>query len=117
MRVVNRTYQRLASAFPEGEWYLDTPLFQGLVAYTVFEDKPGMRNGTTKKEVSRGKSHGVEMFFKEIGAIFFPPSSPPKRAERNGRNNCRQAGTIVDAGQSIIFRADGGSRFNAGTEY
>jgi hypothetical protein len=42
------------------------------------------------------------MFFKEIGAIFFPPSSPPKRAERNGRNNCRQAGTIVDAGQMPI---------------
>jgi hypothetical protein len=37
-----------------------------------------MGNGTTKEEVSRGKSHMVELFFKELGAIFLRPPSPPK---------------------------------------
>jgi hypothetical protein len=57
---------------------LASPRFHGLVGCTVFQDKPGMGNGTMKEEVPRGKSHGGEMFFKELAVIFFRPPSPPK---------------------------------------
>jgi hypothetical protein len=40
-----------------------------------------MGNGTTKEEVSRGKSHMVELFFKELGAIFFRPPPPNEGGE------------------------------------
>jgi hypothetical protein len=77
MKVENLAHQRPSSAFPGGGWYLDTPPFQKLVARAVFEDQPGVGHGTTREEVSRGKSHRVAMFSKEPVANFFRPPSPP----------------------------------------
>jgi hypothetical protein len=57
---------------------LDTLLFQGLLGRAVFEDEPGMGDGTTEGGgVSRGNSHRAINFLKEPGEIFFPPSVPP----------------------------------------
>ena len=74
MKVENLAHQRPAIAFAGGGWYLDTPLFQGLVVHAVFEDESGMN----AKEVARGKSQRAVMLFKGTGARnFFPPPVPP----------------------------------------
>ena len=77
------------------------PFIQGLVGHAVLEDAPSVGDGTTREEVLRGKSHRVVLFFKEPGGNFFRPPSPPRRAERGGSFNCRQAVVIVDAGHPL----------------
>ena len=57
---------------------LGHPPVSGLVARAVFEDEPGLRDGHTREEASKGNSHRVVMFLKELGTIFFRPPSPPK---------------------------------------
>jgi hypothetical protein len=57
-----------------GTWI---PPVSGLVGRALDEDEPDMGDGTTREEVSRGKSHRVAMFLKERGPIFFRPPSPP----------------------------------------
>jgi len=76
MKVENRAHQSPSSAFLEEGWYLDTPSFKGSWR-AVFADEPGMGGGTMREEVSRARSHRVVMFFKEPGANFFRPPSPP----------------------------------------
>jgi hypothetical protein len=84
----------VTSLISRGGWYSDTSLFQGLVVHVVFEDESGMN----AKEVARGKSQRVvTLFQRNRGPKFFPPSVPPRRAERGGGLNCRQAVVMVDA--------------------
>jgi hypothetical protein len=78
MRVVNLAHQRPASAFPAGGWYLDTPLFQGLIGRAVDKDKPDAVDGTYEEGgVEREESQGGNVQ-EERRAIFFPPSLPPQ---------------------------------------
>jgi hypothetical protein len=78
MRVKIHAHQRPASAFSGGGWYLDTPLIQGLVGRAVDEDEPDALDGTTREEVSRGKSYRVGHVFTRNPGDFFPPSLPPQ---------------------------------------
>jgi hypothetical protein len=74
----NLAHQRPASAFSGGGWYLDTPLFQGFVGRAVDEDEPDAVDSYTREEVSRGKSHRVGTFRRNVGRFFFRPPSPPQ---------------------------------------
>ena len=78
---------------------MDTLLFQGLVERATDEDELDESYGHPKQEVLSSKSHTVVLFLKEQGDNFFPPSLPPRRAERGLGSNCRRPLVIVDAGQ------------------
>jgi len=79
---------------------LGHPPFQGLVGRAVDEDEPDAEDGYTWEEVSNREEHQGWNVFQGCGPNVFPPSLPPPgRAERDGNSNCRQAGSIVDAGQ------------------
>ena len=67
MKVENLAHQRPASAFAGGGWYLDTPLFQGLVAHAVFVVKPAGQTALRGRRYREGERHRVVMFFKERG--------------------------------------------------
>ena len=80
MKVENLAQQRPASAFPEGGWYSDTPLFQVLVTDEVFRDGPGKN---AKEEVSRRIIQRRIIFLKgtEPRNFFRPPSPLGGRKE------------------------------------
>jgi hypothetical protein len=52
---------------------LGHPPVSGLVGRALDEDEPDAVDGHTREEVSRGRSHRVVMFLKELGPIFFRP--------------------------------------------
>jgi len=62
-----------------------------------------IRHGKRDKRGRRcreGRATGWNCSSRNQGQFFSALPPPPRRAERNGRNNCRQAGTIVDAGHA-----------------
>ena len=94
----NLAHQRPASASSGAGWYLDTPLFHGLVGTGVVEDEPDAGDSYTRKEVSSRKSQEGGLVFQGTWGDFFRPPSPPQGGRRDGKYNCRRAGIIVDAG-------------------
>jgi hypothetical protein len=82
MKVENLAHQRPYSAFAEGGWYLDTPLFGDSWRTRVLVDENGTADGDAKKEVSRRRESRCGNVFKEIGDKIFPPSVPPHGGRR-----------------------------------